>query len=97
MGIDLVPLKADFEELVAVEAFPFANVNVQRIRRICDFKLHALRNRFAIILAIKGNSQEFIMSKVGWSSAQSFLRYVRIPVSMFSQFESYSQAYDFLT
>ena len=97
LDIEIGPLKKEFSRLVETEQYPFKNINVQAIRRKCDFKLHALRNYKAILLAIHGDSKETIMSKIGWASEQSLLRYLRVPVEVLCRFENYEQAYNFLT
>ena len=86
-----------FFELLRQEKFPFKSVNVQAVRRKINFKLHALRNYKAICLAIDGFSKENIMSKIGWASEQSLLRYVRVPLAVLYKFENYDDAFAFLT
>ena len=97
LDIDLAPLKEEFKRLLQAEPFPFKEINVQAVRRKCNFKLHAIRNYSAILLAIRGYSKEAIMNKIGWASEQSLLRYIRVPVEILSQFSNYEEAFKFLT
>ena len=41
LELDLTPLKTHFEFLLNSCTYPFAGINVQSVRRKCDFRLHA--------------------------------------------------------
>ena len=97
LDFDLQPLKCEFFRLFSNCEKPFNNINIQSVRRKCDFKLHALRNRKAIMLAIEGRTKEYIMSYIGWSSDQSLLRYTRVPITILNKFTSYDDALKFIS
>ena len=96
LSFDLQPLKHEFFRLFSNFEKPFSNINIQSVRRKCDFKLHALRNRKAILLAIEGRSKEYIMNTIGWSSEQSLMRYTRVPIQILNKFNSYDEALTFI-
>ena len=70
--------------------FP-TNFQKQNVARKCKFRIHALRNRRAIIMLIKGTPEAEVMSKIGWTSCASLLRYAKVSVSFIKNFENYNE------
>ena len=52
--------------------------NWDRIRRRAGFRLHGLRNRFAIGLFLAGETEAVINERLGWTDCRSLRRYVRV-------------------
>ena len=96
LAIDLQPIKEDFYLMVNKHDAPFSDVNIQKIKRRCDFRLHAIRNRRAIEMAVQGSTEEEIMSSIGWANKISLLRYTQVPVAVLGSFNCYDDALAFL-
>ena len=96
LRVDLEPIKNEFLRLVEKEEKPFEMINIQKVRRLSDFRLHAIRNRRAIELAIEGHSEEQIMSYIGWASKSSLLRYTQVPTAVLATFNGYCEALEFI-
>ena len=93
---ELRPLRVRFFKMLQEREKPFENINIQRVRRLCEFRLHALRNRKAIQLAIDGYSDDQIMSNIGWACKTSLLRYTQVPTVVLRSFSTYDEALEFI-
>lgn len=57
----------------------------------CDFKPHSIRNRKALVMLIKGCSEQTVMSKIGWADMKSILRYAKISIDFVRTFNNYTE------
>ena len=75
----------------------FKNFMKQQVtQKSKTFRLHSLRNRKAISMLVSGATEQEVMSKIGWASLNSLLRYTKVSTSFIKQFSSYSEVVKFL-
>ena len=75
----------------------FKNFKKQQVTtKSKTFRIHALRNRKAISMLIKGSSVEDVKSKIGWATTASLLRYTKVSINFITTFKSYSSLVKFL-
>ena len=88
--------KARFLDICRKEEKPFENTNMQKIRRLADYTIHATRHRKALSLIREGNTIPETLNFIGWSSESSFLRYTKIPVADIKAFNSLDETVNFI-
>ena len=75
---------------------PFENTNMQKIRRMSEYTLHATRHRKALSLIRSGTSIQDTLNYIGWSSESSFKRYTKISVEDIKSFISLDATINFI-
>ena len=81
LAIDDLPYLQLLGRLLRNSAKPFENFSVSKLALKLTFTPHTLRSCRAIHLVLEGLSFTDVMSRIGWSSENTFKHYVRLPTT----------------
>ena len=85
LAIDDLPYLQLLGRLLRNSAKPFENFSVSKLALKLTFTPHTLRSCRAIHLVLEGLSFTDVMSRIGWSSENTFKHYVRLPTTSIVQ------------
>jgi len=89
LAIDDLPYLKLLGRLLKNNAIPFENFSVSKLALKLTFTPHTLRSCRAIHLVLEGLSFTDVMSRIGWSSENSFKHYVRLPTTSIVRIGNY--------